>query len=106
MPFELHIQIGVGKATGAPMLLGHDVSRLWSKLGAELAAPRSIFKSLSRPGCFLNGRGVLPGLVVARTVSMMHRIENPQSRRSRCGQQLQHVSDAVIRLSNGFNAIP
>ena len=24
------------------MLLGHDVSRLWGKLGAELGAPRSI----------------------------------------------------------------
>jgi hypothetical protein len=28
MPLELQIQIGVSKATGTPMLVGHDVSRL------------------------------------------------------------------------------
>ena len=44
---ELHVQIGVRKATGAPMLVGHDVARMRGKLGAELAAPRSIFKRFS-----------------------------------------------------------
>jgi hypothetical protein len=29
------------------MLMGHDVSRLWGKLGSELAAPSSIFKRFS-----------------------------------------------------------
>lgn len=28
MRFELQIQIGVGKATGTPMLEGHDIARL------------------------------------------------------------------------------
>jgi hypothetical protein len=47
IPFELQVQIGVSKPTGAPMLMGHDVSRLWGKLGSELAAPSSIFKRFS-----------------------------------------------------------
>src|ERR1700726_3123803 len=106
MPFESHIQIGVRKATGTPMLLGHDVARMRRKLGAELAAPSSIFKRLSRPGCFLNRRGVLPGFVVARAEPMMHRTENPPPSLSRRSQQLQHMRDAVIRLCNAFDAIP
>src|SRR5579863_1233011 len=47
MPFELQIEIGVGKAAGAPMLLGHNVSRLWGKLRAILASPSSVFERLS-----------------------------------------------------------
>jgi len=46
-PFELQIQIGVSKATGAPILLGRDFARIRRKTGAELADPTSSPKSLS-----------------------------------------------------------
>src|SRR5262249_29032223 len=54
MPFELHIQISVGKATGTPMLEGHDVARLRLEFAADLATPRAVFKGLSQPSCLLN----------------------------------------------------
>src|SRR6185437_8727693 len=75
MVLELQIEIGVRKAAGTPMLLGHDVARMGSEFGAEVPAPGPIFKRFSRPGCLLNRRDILPGLVVAWTISMMHRIK-------------------------------
>src|SRR5215469_8607319 len=88
------------------MLLGHDVARLRHEFGTEFAAPGAEFEGFSRPGHFLNWCNVLPGFVVARTVSTMHRIENPQSSFSRSAQQLQHMRDAVIGLCDAFDAIP
>ena len=84
------------------MFLGHNVTGLRSEFGTNLAAPGAVCEGLSRPGCFLNRRNVLPGLVVTR----MHRIENAQSSPSRSGQQLKHMRDAIIRLCNAFDAIP
>jgi hypothetical protein len=55
------------------MLEGHDIAWLRLELGTELATPRAVFEGLMRPGCLLNWREVFPGLVVARTVSMMQR---------------------------------
>src|SRR5262249_39045975 len=78
--FELQIQIGVGKTAGTPMLEGHDVARLRRELGTDLAAPRAVCESLVRPRCLLDRRNVLPGLVVARAISMMHGVEDPKLR--------------------------
>jgi hypothetical protein len=36
MRFELQIQIGVGKATGTPMLEGHDIARLTFEFGPRV----------------------------------------------------------------------
>jgi hypothetical protein len=47
---ELQIEIRVGKAAGAPMLLGDDLARLRRELGTELAAPRAVFECLCLPG--------------------------------------------------------
>ena len=43
---ELQIQIRVRKATGTPVLLGHDVARLRFELTANLATPRAVFERL------------------------------------------------------------
>jgi hypothetical protein len=40
---ELQIQIGVGKATGTPMLEGHDVARLWCEFGPYSPPHRAIW---------------------------------------------------------------
>jgi hypothetical protein len=76
MLFEQQVQVRVGKAAGAPMLLGYDVARLRLKLAADFSTPRSVFEALVRPGCLLDGRNVLPSLVVARAVAPMQRIED------------------------------
>ena len=65
------------------MLPDDNFARLWLELGAKLATPRAILECLSRPRRLLNRRNVLPGLVVARTVSTMHCIENLQLRLAR-----------------------
>src|SRR5262245_13084272 len=77
---ELQIQIRVGEATGTPMLCGDDLARLRLELGTDLATPRAVFEALVLPRCLLNGRNVLPGFVVARTVSMMQGIKDPKLR--------------------------
>src|SRR5262252_9770084 len=89
MLFELQIQIRVSKSAGTPMLERHDVARLRYELSADLATPRPVFEGLARPGCLLDGRDVLPSLVVAWTVAMMQRIENANFRTARSIQDLQ-----------------
>lgn len=76
------------------------------KLGAELATPGAVCESPSLPRCFLNGRNVLPRLLVSRPVSTMRHIEDPKFRLPRGIQHLQHVRNAVIRFGNSANAIP
>src|SRR5262249_1808775 len=103
---ELQVQIRVGEAAGAPMLRGDNLARSGLEPGTDLATPRAVFEALSLPRGFLNGRNVLPGLVVARTVSVMQCIEDAEPRLSRGIQHLQHMRYAVIRFCNGPNAIP
>src|SRR5262245_3915847 len=75
---KLQIQIGVGEATGATISPG-----LAANSATDLATPCAVFETLSQPCRLLDGRDVLPGFVVARTVSMMHRVEDPKLRLSR-----------------------
>src|SRR5215470_16611687 len=98
MLFELQIQIGVGKATGTPMLKGHDIAWLRLEFAADLAAPRPVFEGLMRPGCLLDRRDVLPGLVVAGTVSTMQRIEDAPPRLPCRLQDLHHMRHTAIRF--------
>ena len=106
MPFELQIQIGVRKPAGTPVLRNDHLARLRLEFGPELAAPGAEFECLMRPGCFLNGRNVIPILVVARTVTTMHGIEDPKFRLPCCLQNLQHIRNALISFCYGFDAIP
>ena len=77
---EQQIQICIGKATRTPMLRGDYLAWLRLELGTDFATPRAVFEALSLPRCLLNGRNVLPSLVVTRTVSTMQRIEDPKLR--------------------------
>jgi hypothetical protein len=70
----LDLQI-VGEATGTPMLHGDNLAWLRLELATDLAAPCSVLEALSRPPRLLNGRNVLPSLVVTRTVPMMQCID-------------------------------
>src|SRR5262249_20382088 len=71
-----------------------------------LATPRAVFEALVLPRCLLNGRNVLPSLVIARAISMMQRIEDAKPRLPRGSQDLQHVRNAVIRFCNSADATP
>src|SRR5262245_12439303 len=106
MLLELQIQIGIGEATGTPMLEGQDVARSRREFAADLATPRPVFEGLVRPGGLLSRRDVLPGLVVARTVSTMQRIADAKPRRSRRIQDLQHVRHTTIRLGHRLQTRP
>src|SRR5262245_22306344 len=55
---ELQVKVGVGEATGAPMLSRNDLTRLGYELGADLATPRVISEGLVHPRRLLNGRNV------------------------------------------------
>src|SRR5215470_4951815 len=88
------------------MLLSHNLTRSRGELAANLAAPCSVFKSLRRPGSLLDGRDVLPGLVVAGTVSMMQRVEHAKSRLPRRSQNLRHMRNALVPFRNGLQATP
>src|SRR5208337_2620772 len=103
---ELQIQIRVGEATRTPMLGGDNLVWLGLELGTDLATPRAVFEALSLPRCLLNGRNVLPSLVVARTVSMMQRVEDAKPRVARGIQDFQHMRNTVIRFCNCPNAVP
>jgi hypothetical protein len=72
---ELQIEIGVGEATGTPVLRRDNLAWLGFEPGPDLTTPRAVFEALARPGCFLDGRNILPGLVVAGVIPPMQRIE-------------------------------
>src|SRR5262249_23491856 len=103
---ELQIQICVSKATGTPMLEGDNVTRLRCELAADLPAPRAVFEGFVRPGCLLSGRNVLPGLVVARAISTVERIEDAKLRLPRRIQDLQHMRNTLVGFSHTLQAIP
>lgn len=80
MRLEQQVQICIGEATGTPMLEGHDFARLRFESVADLATSRAIFEGLMRPSCLLDRRNVFLGIVVARTIATMQRIENSKLR--------------------------
>jgi hypothetical protein len=53
------------------MLESPDIAWLRLEFAADLATPRVVFEALVHPRCLLNGRNVLPCLIVAWTVSTM-----------------------------------
>src|SRR5262245_24174549 len=103
---ELQIQVRVGETAGTPVLRGDNLARPGLELGTDLTAPRAVFEALMPPRRLLNGRNVLPGLIVARTVPMMHCIEDPKFRIPRRVQDLQHMGNAAIRFGISANAAP
>src|SRR5215510_15371589 len=76
------------------------------EFAAELAAPRPVFEALVPPRCSLYGRNVLPRLIVARTIAVMHRIEDSELRLPCRIQDLQHMWNTVIRLGDSLDARP
>src|SRR5262249_969031 len=68
--------------------------------------PCAVFEGLVHPRCLLNGRNVLPGLIVAWTVSMMQCIEDPKLRLSRSIEDLHHMRNTLIGFSDALHAIP
>src|SRR5215510_2056462 len=74
---ELQIEVGVGKAAGAPVLLSDDFSRSRRELIAKGPAPGAVGEYL-RAGARLLDRGPkFPGLVVAGAPAMVWREEGP-----------------------------
>src|SRR5262245_4869458 len=103
---ELQVQVGVGEAAGTPVLLSDNLTWRRHEFGTELATPCAVFEGLVLPRGSLNRRNVDPGFVVARTISMMHGIEDAELRCARCIQELQHVRNAVVCFSDSLDARP
>src|SRR5215469_7806891 len=88
------------------MLLGDDLAWFGRELIAEFAAPGAVFESPPRPRRLLSRRNVLPGLIVARTIAMVHGIKDAKLRLARGVDDLQHVRNAVVRFGYSFDAGP
>ena len=88
------------------MLLDDDLPRLRCEFGADFTTPCAVFEGLARPRCLLDGRNILPALVIARAVAMMQGIENAEFRSPYRVQDLQHVRDTAVGLSDRLQAIP
>src|SRR5262249_36693836 len=106
MPLEQQIQIGIGKAAGAPVLLGHNVAWLRRKLGANLSSPCAVFEDLALHRCLLDGRDVLPALVIAWAIPMVHRVEDAEPSFPCGGDELEHMSDGMGCCRNALDAVP
>ncbi len=88
------------------MLQGHDIARLRRELLPDLASPRAVFEGLSQPSCLLNGRNVLPGLVVPRAISAMQRIKDADASPSHGLQDLDHMRYRLVGFSHTLQPIP
>ena len=77
------------------------------RAGLEHIAPHDLYSKLFRDqAAFWIGRNVLPGLIVAWTVTMVQRIEDAQPRLPRSIQDLQHIRDAFVCFCNTLYATP
>src|SRR5262249_41558399 len=103
---ELQVQVGVGEATGTPVFLRDNLTWRRHEFGTELATPCAAFEGLVLPRGALNRRHVGPRFVVARTISMMHGIEDAKLRRARGVKNLQHVGNAAVCFSHRLDAGP
>src|SRR5215469_7716866 len=103
---ELQVQVGVGEAAGTPVFLCDNITLRRHEFGTELATPFAVFESLVLPRGSLNRRNVGPRLVVARTISMMHRIEDTKLGCARGIQDLHHVGNAAVCFSDRLDAGP
>src|SRR5262249_35260629 len=99
---ELHVQGGIGEATGTPVFVFDDFTWRRYEFGAELATPCAVFEALVLPRCSLNRSNVGPRFVVAGTIPMMHGIEDAKLHCARGIQDLQHVGNAVVCFSDSF----
>ena len=84
------------------MLRRDNFAWLRLEFSADLATPRTVFEGPVRPRRLLNGRNVLPSLVVARTVLAMQCIENTKPCYPRNIQDLQHMRNAIVRFGNAL----
>src|SRR5215468_449949 len=103
---ELQIEVGVGEAAGTPMFLGDDLAGRRYEFGAEFAAPGPILEGFVLPGPSLDGSDIRPRLIIARTVAMMHGVEDPQLRLARRIQDLKHVGDTLVGFGDRLDAGP
>ena len=106
MFLKLQIQIRVGKATRKPMFFGNNFACFRLELIANFAAPRAVFKDLACPTSLLDRRDILLRFVIARTISMMERIENPKPRLPRRIQNFEHVRNALVSFRNALDTVP
>src|SRR5262245_47376377 len=88
------------------MLSGDNLTRLGLEFGTDLAAPSAVFEGFSSPRCPLDRRNILPSLVIARSISMMHCVEDAKLRFPRGVEDLQHIRNAAIRLRDSPHAVP
>src|SRR5262245_30499231 len=88
------------------MFSGDNITWLRLEFGTDLATPGPVFEAFSPPRCPLDRRNILPSLVVARSISMMHCIENAKLGVPRGVEDLQHIRNAAIRLCDSPNAVP
>src|SRR4051812_27353082 len=88
------------------MLVGDDLARRRRELRTELAAPGAGLEALALPSCPLDRCHVLPALIVADPVAMMHGEEDPHIGRAGGDQDLVHVRDAVVRLGHRLDPRP
>src|SRR5262245_15612665 len=103
---ELQIEVGVGKAAGAPVLLSDDFSRSRRELVAKGTAPGAVGKHLPARAGLLDRGPKCPGLVVARAPAMVRREEDPGAGRTSRLQNLDHVRYAPIRFHDLANPRP
>ena len=86
------------------MLFGDDLAWPGRELGTDFATPRAVFEALVFPRRLLNRRNILPGFVVARTVPMMHGIEEAELRLP-CGiQDLRMCGTQLFASANSLDA--
>src|SRR5262245_2358265 len=103
---DLQIEVSVGKAAGAPVLLRNDFSRSRCELVAKGPAPGAVGVDLRARAGLLDRGPKFPCLVVARAPAMVRREEDPGAGVTSRLQDPDHVRYKPIRFHDLANSGP
>src|SRR6266403_1692491 len=96
MFFQLQVKVGVGKATGKPMLLGNHVARLGLEIRVKTAAPRPVGEDAALEACRTDGWNRFPvHMLIAFTPSMMWGDERLDTLLANGSENLPHVRNYI-----------
>src|SRR6516225_9987729 len=103
---EVEVEVGVGKAVLAPMLLDHDVARLRCELRMPFAAPRAFRKDGASVGQNLQWARMTPSVIIPLAPASVRHVEYCNAYAARGFEERAQMRQQFHRLGNCLEVRP